>query len=132
MASEPGQEGGGSTDTIGYSDASDTTAAGDAVAIAGGEVEPADGDAGHALLGVRARGRATEENGVAPVHVSGPTLAAVDGAVTEGDDLDVGNATNGTVGAFEASAGGPAHALCDAGGAWRGQDAPAGYAWVLL
>ena len=38
MASEPGQNGGDSTSTIGYSDASDTTEAGDAVGITGGEI----------------------------------------------------------------------------------------------
>lgn len=132
MTAEPGQEGGASTDAIGYSDASDTTAEGDAVAIAGGEIEPADGDAGHALLGVRARGRATEESNVAPTHVSGPVLAAVEGTVTAGDDLDIGTATNSNVGLLVTSSGGPAHALSDAGGSWRGQAAPAGYAWVLL
>lgn len=132
MASEPGQNGGDSATTIGYADSDDSTAAGDVVAIAGGDLEPADGDSGHEMLGVRARGRATENGNIAPTYVGGPTVAAVDGTVSAGDDLDVGNATNGTVGAFETSSGGPAHALSDAGGSWRGQDAPDGYAWVLL
>ncbi|WP_137288634.1 hypothetical protein [Natronorubrum halophilum] len=128
MASEPGQNGGDSTTTIGYSDASDTTEAGDAVGITGGEIEP--GTDTENLLGVRARGRATENSGIAPVHVGGPTVAAVEGSVSEGDDLDLG--TTGADGELETSSGGPAHALSDAGGSWRGQDAPAGYAWVLL
>jgi len=128
MTGEPGQNGGDSTTTIGYSDASDTTAAGDAVGITGGEVEP--GTDTENLLGVRARGRATEASGIAPVVVGGPTIAAVEASVTEGDDLDLG--TTGADGELETSAGGPAHALSDAGGSWRGQDAPAGYAWVLL
>lgn len=132
MATNAGQEGGSSTETIGFSDASDTTEAGDAVAIDAGEVEPADSDADHELLGVRARGRATEDSNVAQIHVSGPTVAAVDGDVAAGDDLDIGNETDGTTGAFETSSGGPAHALSDAGGSWRGQTAPDGYAWVLL
>jgi hypothetical protein len=132
MASEPGQNGGDSTTTIGYSDASDTTEAGDAVAIDAGEVEPGDSEAGHELLGARARGRRTENSGVSPVHVSGPTVVAVAAGVTAGDDLDLGNATDGTVGALDTSSGGPAHALSDAGGSWRGQTAPDGYAWVLL
>ena len=132
MATNPGQVGDASTDTIGYPDTGGTAAAGDVVAITGGDLEPADGDAGHALLGVRARGRATHAGDVNPVHHSGPCVAAVDGAVVAGDDLDVGNATNSTVGQFETSSGGPAHALSDAGGEWRGQSAPAGYAWVLL
>lgn len=130
MASEAGQEGGASTDTIGYPDADESASVGDVVAIDAGDLEPADGDAGHETLGVRARGRRAGD--VAPVHVSGPTVAAVDGAVVAGDDLDAGNATNGTVGAFETSSGGPAHALSDAGGSWRGASAPDGYAWVLL
>lgn len=123
-----GQNGGDSTDTIGYSDASDTTEAGDAVGIASGEIEP--GTDSESLLGVRARGRTTERSGVAPVHVAGPTVAKVEGSVTAGDDLDFG--TTGSDGALETSSGGPAHALSDAGGEWRGQTAPAGHAWVLL
>ncbi|WP_135827306.1 hypothetical protein [Halorussus halobius] len=128
MPGEPGQNGGDSTSTIGYSDASDTTEAGDAVGITDGEVEP--GTDTENLLGVRARGRATENSGLAPVHVGGPTVAAVEGSVSEGDDLDLG--ATGAAGELETSDGGPAHALSDAGGSWRGQDAPAGYAWVLL
>ena len=128
MTANPGQNGGDSTDTIGYSDASDTTAAGDAVGITGGEIEP--GTDTEALLGVRARCRRTENSGIAPVHTSGPTVAAVEGSVSEGDDLDLG--ATGAAGELETSAGGPAHALSDAGGSWRGQEAPDGYAWVLL
>jgi hypothetical protein len=128
MASEPGQNGGDSTQTIGYSDASETTSAGDAVGITGGEIEP--GTDTENLLGVRARGRRTENSSIAPVHVSGPTVAAVEGSVSEGDDLDLG--TTGGAGELETSAGGPAHALSDAGGSWRGLAAPAGHAWVLL
>lgn len=132
MATNPGQAGGSSTDTIPYADSDDNTSAGDVAAIASGDAEPADGDSGHELFGVRARGRATEDGNVAPMHVSGPCVAAVDSSVSAGDDLDVGNATNGTVGQFETSSGGPAHALSDANGEWNGQTAPAGYAWVLL
>ncbi|SFS62943.1 hypothetical protein [Halostagnicola kamekurae] len=128
MVAEPGQNGGDSTSTIGYSDASDTTEAGDAVGITGGEIEP--GTDTEQLLGVRARGRATENSGIAPVHVGGVTVASVEGTVSGGDDLDLG--TTGGDGVLETSAGGPAHALSDAGGSWRGQDAPDGYAWVLL
>lgn len=128
MASKPGQDGGASTDTIGYSDASDTTEAGDAVGITGGEIEP--GTDTENLLGVRARGRRTENSGIAPVHYSGPALAAVEGTVSKGEDLALG--ATGAAGELETTAGGPAHALSDAGGSWRGQDAPAGYAWVLL
>ncbi|MFC7202869.1 hypothetical protein ACFQJC_05030 [Haloferax namakaokahaiae] len=128
MATNPGQTGGGSTETLGYSDASDTTSPGDAVGITGGEVEP--GTDTENLLGVRARGRATADSGIAPIHVSGPCVAAVEGTVSEGDNLDLG--TTGADGELETTAGGPAHALTDENGTWRGQTAPAGYAWVLL
>lgn len=128
MATNEGQAGGSSTDTIGYDDSSDTTSPGDAVGITGGEIEP--GTDSENLLGVRARGRATEDSGIAPVHVSGPVVAAAEGSVSAGDDLDLG--TTGSDGELETTAGGPAHALSDENGSWRGQTAPAGYAWVLL
>mgnify|MGYP000185732348 FL=1 len=128
MGTNEGQAGGSSTETIGYDDSSDTTSAGDAVGITGGEIEP--GTDSENLLGVRARGRATADGTIAPVHVSGPCVAAVEGSVSAGDDLDLG--TTGANGELETTAGGPAHALSDENGSWRGQTAPAGYAWVLL
>ena len=123
-----GQAGGSSVDTIGYDDGSDTTSPGDAVGITGGEIEP--GTDTESLLGVRARGRATDESGVAPVHVSGPVVAAVEGSVSAGDDLALG--ASGGDGELETSAGGPAHALSDEAGEYRGQTAPSGHAWVHL
>ncbi|GAB3669543.1 hypothetical protein [Halopiger thermotolerans] len=132
MASKPGQNGGDSTTTIGYADSDGSTAAGDAIAIVGGDLEPGDAGSGHELLGVRARGRRTENSGIAPTHVGGPTVAAVEGSVSAGDDLDLGDSANGNSGLLVTSSGGPAHALSGAGGSWRGQDAPDGYAWVLL
>jgi|GEM_PF-2170693 len=128
MATNAGQAGGSSTDTIGYDDSSDTTSPGDAVGITGGEIEP--GTDTESVLGVRARGRATEDNNYAPVHVGGPCVAAVEGSVSAGDDLDFG--TTGADGELETVSGGPAHALSDENGEWNGQTAPAGYAWVLL
>ena len=128
MATNAGQTGGSGTDTIGYSDSSDTTSAGDAVGITSGEIEP--GTDSENLLGVRARGRATPDGTVAPVHVSGVCVAAVEGSVSAGDDLDLG--TTGADGELETTSGGPAHALSDENGSWSGQTAPAGYAWVLL
>jgi hypothetical protein len=128
MATHAGQTGGSSTETINYDDSSDTTSAGDAVGITGGEIEP--GTDTESLLGVRARGRATEDSNIAPVHVSGPCVAAVEGSVSAGDDLGLG--TTGADGELETTAGGPAHALSGAGGEWNGQTAPAGHAWVLL
>jgi hypothetical protein len=128
MATKAGQAGGSSVDTIGYDDSSDTTTAGDAVGVTGGEVEP--GTDTENLLGVRGRGRATENGGYAPIHISGPVVAAVEGSVSEGDELDLG--TTGGAGELETSSGGPAYALSDAGGEWNGQSAPSGHAWVLL
>jgi len=128
MATNAGQAGGSSTETIAYDDSSDTTSAGDAVGITGGEIEPATDTEN--LLGIRARGRATDDGNVAPVHTSGPCVAAVEGSVSAGDDLDLG--AGGAAGELETSAGGPAHALSDENGEWRGQTAPAGHAWVLL
>lgn len=129
MATNPGQTGGSSTDTISYPDTDGTaTSPGDAVAISSGDLVA--GSDTEELLGVRARGRKTEDGDHAPVHVSGPCVAAVEGSVTAGEDLDLG--TTGADGELETSAGGPAHALSDENGAWKGQTAPAGYAWVLL
>ena len=132
MTANPGQNGGSSTETIGYPDADDTTSAGDPVAIVAGDIEPGNANNGDELLGVRARGRATDNSGVAPVHSSGPTVVAVEGTVSAGDGLDLGSSASGNGGVLVTSSGGPAHALSDAGGSWRGQAAPAGYAWVLL
>lgn len=129
MATNAGQAGGSGTDTIQFPDTGGTaTSPGDAVAISSGDLIA--GTDTEDLLGVRARGRSTEDGDVAPVHVSGPCVAAVNGAVTAGSDLDLG--TTGGDGELETSSGGPAHALSDENGSWNGQTAPAGYAWVLL
>jgi len=128
MSTKPGQNSGDSTTTLHFSDASETTSAGDAVGLTGGEIEP--GTDTENLLGVRARGRVSPNSKNAPVVVSGPTVVAVEGSVSEGDNLDLG--TTGADGELETTAGGPALAVSDAGGSWRGQYAPAGYAWVLL
>lgn len=127
MATNAGQEVSGAC-TVLYDDSSDTTSAGEAVGITGGEIEP--GTDTENLLGVRARGRDTAENNNAPVHVSGVVVAAVNGAVSAGDDLDLG--TTGANGELEQSAGGPAHALSDEAGSYAGQTAPSGHAFVLL
>jgi len=132
MATNPGQEGGASTDTIPYDDSDESTAEGDAVSIVSGDLDTGDAGSGHELLGVRARGRDTENTPVAPVHVSGPIVAAVESSVSAGDDLNLGSSANGNAGVLVTSSGGPAHALSDAGGEWNGQSAPAGHAWVLL
>lgn len=64
--------------------------------------------------------------------LSGAVVAAVDGAVAEGDRVAGGNTTNSTTGVFETSSGGPGKALCAAGGTWQGKDVPTGHAVVHL
>jgi len=92
MTGEPGQNSGASTTTLQYNDASETTTAGDAVGITGGEIEP--GTDTENLLGVRARGRLTPNGSEAPVITSGPTIAAVEGSVAAGENLDLGRSRN--------------------------------------
>jgi hypothetical protein len=130
MPKNAGDSVGSSTDTIGYADSDDSTTEGEAVAIAGGDIEPADADAGHELLGVRSGNRAAGDN--YGVHISGVVIAEVEGTVSAGDDLDIGNATDGTVGQLVTSSGGPAHALSGAGGTWRGASLGANEAAVLI
>jgi hypothetical protein len=130
MPKNAGDSVSGSTDTIGYEDSDDSTTEGEAVAIASGDIEPADSDAGHELLGVRSGNRAAGDNH--GVHVSGIVIAEVEGSVTAGDDLDIGNATDGTTGQLATSSGGPAHALSDAGGSWKGASLGANEAAVLI
>ncbi len=113
--------------TVPVPDADDNTSAGDVVALSGGDLEPGDGDANE-RLGVVAEGRASGDQ--KPVCLDGPIVAAVASGTGDGVRVDMGNATNSTVGKFEASAGGPAVTLCAEGGTYKGADIPAGYAVV--
>jgi len=130
MPKDAGDSVGSQTDTIGYTDSDGNTSAGEAVAIATGEIEPADSDAGHALLGVRSSNRPADDT--EGVHVRGIVIAQVAAGVTAGEDLDVGNATDGTVGKLAQSSGGPAHALSDEGGTYKGESLDANEAAVLI
>lgn len=130
MAKDAGYSLGGQTDTIGYEDSDENTTAGDAVAIDADDLEPADSDAGHEFLGVRSSGRTAGDS--AGVHVRGVAVAKVEGTVSAGDDLDIGNATNGTTGQLVTSSGGPAHALTGAGGTYKGASLGANEAAVLI
>ena len=119
---------GGST-TVPVPDADGNTSAGDAVSLSGGDLEPADGDANE-RLGVRVEGRTSGDQ--ATVLLDGVVVAAVATGTGAGARVDIGNATNGTVGAFEASAGGPGVTLCAEGGTYKGVDIPSGYAVVAI
>jgi len=118
----------GST-TVPVPDSDGNTSAGDAVALASGDLEPADGDANE-RLGVRAEGRTSGDQ--ATVVLDGVVVAAVDSGVSAGTRVDIGNATNSTVGEFEASSGGPAVTLCAEGGTYKGASIPSGYAVVAI
>jgi len=124
---EPGEVIYGGATTVPVPDSDDNTSAGDAVALDGGDLEPADGD-NNERLGVRAEGR--ESGDQETVVLDGAVVAAVASGTGEGVRVDIGNTTNSTVGKFEASSGGPAVTLCAEGGTYKGADIPAGYAVV--
>lgn len=98
-------------------------AAGDAVALAGGEAVDANTEA-NALAGV-----ASESGDTVILH--GVCVANVAAGVTQGTELTAGNATGGTSGQLIAGAG-RGLALSDVGGTWHGINVPAGYAVVLI
>lgn len=105
----------------------DGVSAGDAVALTNGTTEQADTEAND-LGGIAGEGDT--------VVLSGLVVANVAAGVTEGARLNAGNATDGTVGALDADAAGPAVALSAEGGTWHGAagtyDVPDGYAVVYL
>jgi len=115
--------------TVPVPDADDNTSAGDAVALSGGDLEPADGDSNE-RLGVVVEGMQAGDQKT--VLLDGAVVAAVADATGEGVRVDIGNATAGTVGAFEASSGGPGVTLSAEGGTYKGADIPSGYAAVAI
>ena len=124
MARQAGDALHASTETIGHPDPDETTEAGDAVTIDGGNVAPA--GEGDELFGVRSRNRQTRE--IASIHHDGVTIAKVAETVEAGDGLDV----SAEAGELDTEAGGPALALSDEGGEYRGASIPDGHAAVLL
>jgi len=118
----------GST-TVPVPDSDDNTSAGDAVALASGDLTPADGDSNE-RLGVRVEGRQSGDQST--VLLDGVVVAAVASGTAAGARVDIGNATNSTVGKFEASAGGPAVTLSAEGGTYKGASIPSGYAAVAI
>jgi len=113
--------------TVPVPDADDNTTAGQAAALSGGDLEPADGDANE-RLGVVVEGRQSGDQKT--VCLDGPVVAEVASGTGKGVRVDIGNATNSTVGKFEASSGGPGVTLCAEGGTYKGADIPSGYAVV--
>lgn len=63
--------------------------------------------------------------------LDGVVVAAASG-VSEGERVDGGNTTNGTVGQFETSSGGPGIALSAVGGTYHGESVPAGHAVIKI
>lgn len=126
MARQAGDTLHASTEIIGHDDPTEATEPGDAVTVgADGNAAPA-GD-GDEVVGVRTRNRQT--NDIASIAHDGVIVAKVEGTVSAGDGLDAGVAGAGLL---ETSAGGPAVALSDEGGEYRGAPIPAGHAAVLL
>lgn len=118
---------------IGLTDTDEDTAAGDAVAFDSGEITPGDSNSGHELAGLRARGEMSDDQ--APVGVTGVFIAKVEGGVTAGDDLDlVDTSVTGapSAGHLVPSSGGPAHALSDEGGDYKGVTLNANEAAVYI
>lgn len=133
MAKKLGDKVEARTTTIGLADSDEDCAVGDAVALASGDLTPGDASAGHELTGVRAKGDMSGDQ--APATVSGIIVANVDSGVTAGSDLDlVDTSVTGApaAGTLVASSGGPAHALSDEGGSYKGASIPDGAAAVLL
>lgn len=115
--------------TVPVPDSDDNTSAGDAAALASGDLEPADGDANE-RLGVVVEGMQSGDQKT--VLLDGVIVAATATGTAAGARVDIGNATNSTVGAFEASAGGPGVTLSAEGGTYKGADIPSGFAVVAI
>lgn len=111
--------------------AGDSIDAGAAVMIdANGDMTPADTEAGD-LAGLS---RHADDNGGRgnTLGLSGAYVAKAAAGVADGDRVNAGNTTDGTVGEFDSDAAGPAVALSDTGGTWQGKDVPTGHAVVHL
>jgi len=117
------------TSTIGLDDSDDDCEVGDAVALDGGDITPADTESHDGAVGVRARGEKSGD--AAPVVTHGAVVASVATGLTGGTEVGAGNATDGTVGQF-ASGGSRGVLLCDEGGTYKGADIPDGAAVVDL
>ncbi len=119
---------GGAT-TVPVPDTDDNTSAGDAAALASGDLEPADGD-NNERLGVVVEGMQSEDQKT--VMLDGVIVASVASGTGAGVRVDIGNTTNSTVGKFEASSSGPGVTLCEEGGTYKGASIPTGYAVVAI
>jgi len=125
MARQAGDELHASTEVIGHPDPNESTEPGDAVSIDGdGYAAPA-GD-GDELFGGRTRNRQSDE--VASIAHDGVIVLKVADGVEGGEGLG----TSAEAGELAVEAGGPAVALSDEGGEYRGASIPDGHAAVLL
>lgn len=112
-----------------------TVTAGQAVAIDQSDGQAKPGDTDTAAIDQFA-GIATEDFGDAgdseTIALSGVYIAVVDSGVTAGARLDLGNATGTTTGTLIDADGGPALALSDEGGTYKGADLATGEAAVYF
>lgn len=105
---------------------------GAAVNVSGGQATDADTESND-LTGATTHGADDTESGDSlGICVQGVIAAQVASGVSQGADLNAGNATGGSVGQFIAESGGPAHALSDEGGTYQGASLAAGVAAVKL
>lgn len=106
-------------------DATSAVSAGDAVGIDGsGNLAPADANASVDLAGVAEE--AALSLGLTGAYVANVATDLTAGRVGAPDDSVAGE----NAGELVANSTGPAVALCDEGGTWRGYDIPDGYAVV--
>lgn len=110
-------------------DSDGSTAAGDAVALASGDLAIADA-ASNERLGVRASGALQGDQ--APVVLDGVVIAAVASGVAAGTRVGIGSSASSNAGLFVASSGGPAVTLSGEGGTYKGASLPTGYAAVAI
>ena len=125
MARQAGDPLHASTEIIGHPDPDENTDAGDAVAIGADGNLAAAGD-GDELFGGRTRNRQTRNK--ASVAHDGVVVLKVATGVDAGEGLG----TSAEAGELAVEAGGPALALSDEGGEYRGASIPDGHAAVLL
>lgn len=135
MSKELGDQAGGGAYTVTTNPGDGTVTAGQAVAIDQSDGQAKAGDTDTAaidqLAGVAAEDFGDAGDGEAIV-LDGVVIAVVDTGVTAGARLGLGNATGTTTGTLIDADGGPALALSDEGGVYKGYDLPAGAAAVHL
>lgn len=113
-------------------DSDGALADGAAVTVSGDVASDADTEVAD-LTGIATHGADDTASGDSlGVLVDGVIVAQVASGITQGSDLNAGNATGGSTGQLIAESGGPAHALSDEGGTFMGHDLAAGVAAVKV